>query len=109
MTAVLSACHLLGMLIQLSPPGENAPPWPQFLHLFNGAAVLYVEIYSENDKQEDVMPWAWVFPCLLLFCPLLRSGAGCSSFPVFLSCSPHCGVWVPWYPWRSALSQGPGT
>ena len=30
-----------------------------------------MEIYSENDMQEDVMPWAWVFPCLPLFCPLL--------------------------------------
>lgn len=60
-----------GMPIQLSPTGENVPPWPQFLHLYNGTAVLYMEIYSENDMQEDVMPWAWVFPCLPLFCPLL--------------------------------------
>ena len=71
MRAVLSACHLLGVPIQLRPPRENVPPRPQFLHLYNGTAILYMEIYSENDIQEDVMPWAWVFPCLPLFCPLL--------------------------------------
>lgn len=102
MRAVLSACHLLGMPIQLRPLGRMCLPG-LFLHLYNGTAIPYMEIYSENDIQEDVMPWAWV--CFhACHCFVLCSGLGAHPpcAPVLQSVP---WVWAPWCSWRSATHR----